>query len=742
MPRAAKKRTPPRRAPTGRARKTADRRRCDAKVTNPLSPAELRRLTRSSGVAARTHAVYSRDCRGFGMAKVAGMRQVSRSTSLCAALLFCASLAAPAHAQIVEQDLGVLAAVESGVSVAVEPALRTRIVGVEIDGVDMSGVAQISDTGLVVTPATPLAPGAHRMVLFGSEGDAIEPIAVFVFTTEGGAARADAGEDAGGDAGEDAGEDAADDAPSRFGAELIGTAQANRRIDQDGSGQQDASYTGDLTATFEEDRLAANVKWLATARKQDRLDPDNPATISEYQIASRESLGRATIASVLGDQTLTYDQALLSSVNRRGFSIDLSEQSGRIGVGAFALRTAESIGADNPSGLDERDDRLFGGQVRVAPLAGVDLSFTVSGYGGRGAIDPSPASTVGLGSGLSLGGNGSFFGGKTTVEATFAGTLWDEDARGGTFKREDATGVAAGVTQRLWSGAEGQTLSAGARYERVEQPFETLGATTFNPGIETFAGTLDYTGTSFSLGLKADRQKTNIGSSIELETDQIWTAGASVTWSPFQNEDRAAWLRGTSFDVSYQFTDTDRLTTPSEAVDPADATTHGLGAGVSIFAGGVSLSQRVDALWSDSDFEGGVDATAVTLSTSLSGWTPVEWMEFGVTTSVTYNENDEEAVFFDGDVKTTLKLRLRPDLTLSLDGGYQTAGAAFGEDGRVATAALEWRAFDFAALTLSGGYADGVLAESGQDDGEADLEPDRESYFVGFTLRVDTNLPQ
>ena len=533
-----------------------------------------------------------------------------------------------------------------------------------------------------------------------------------------------------------------------------GVAEANRRNVREDWGQSAASHAGDIVATFEEDRLQANVRWLATALKEQRIDPDSAADISEYQVASRETVGAFVVRSVLGDQTIDYDLGLVSGMTRRGLSIDAASEEYGVGLSLFGTRSQTSIGSDNVIGVEEESDRMYGARLAWRPFRDADFSLSATGYFGNGSkgleLTPPPgaattadaASSGGLGAsegrGASIGAEGSLFDYATRYRFLAAATEWDEDGDRRAFESEHATAFFGELEQTLWQGEE-SFVTALAGYERTEEPFETLGASGLLPGFETFRGQLDYNGGAVSLRLSGDRQLSNIGGPADVEQDEFINAAVDLGLTPYQSPEDPAWLNGVTFDFGYGFAAVERWRNGSAATPApgADSTTHTLFGGFSVYDEGLSWSARLDAALIDDEAQVGEDSSVVTLNLGLNGFRPVRWAEFAVTASSSYTDSDLDAIHFDGDVIVNSRFILEPGLfALTLDGQYRTAGApGSGPDGHRIASGLSWTPFDGRfELAIEGGYAaDSLAVESDPISNEDD------EWFGGATLRADTS---
>lgn len=693
----------------------------------------------------------------------------------CAAIALCLAATEPAFAQsVVERDLGEIAP-GAPIELTLEAPAAAGTLAAEIDGVDVTDLLRVAGRSLSVAAAAPLSAGPHLLTLYREADGAFETIGTYAFSIggpdasgaaeeelftpeEGGpieegflddgeaaqeAEQAEAGfveeegalaqgHDAGVDEDESEGADGAEDgAPWRLSH--TGMGEVNRRSINDHLGEMNAQHGGELTLTFEEDRLTAEVDWLATTDKISRNDPDSAVDIGAYKLASRERVGAFDVLTRLGDQGVAYDGAVLSSMTRRGFSVEAESLDYGVGLAAFALRGSSSLGSDNFTGLDQGDDQIYGGKLSWSPFLDETMTFTLAGYTGRGG----EFDLVSEGHGFSAGVGGFLFEGATEYNAQLGFTDLDPDANDDAVQGDAALGARFTLNQRLWEGEDGEEWTATGGYERTETAFETLGASELTPGQEIYSLSTDFSLPRWRLGGSASRAESNIGGPSDLETDRTFTLGGSLGFTPYAEGYRNwAWAEGLTLSADYTFTTVDRLESPI-GLEDADSTTHNarLALGSTLTPFGWSLGYAYDA-YNDEGIDD-LDVNTHTLDASVT-YTPHDRLSLTLGPFLAnYYDRTNLPSNYDFSAGMSASAVLWPDLlSASLSGNYQTNDdktAVGPRDGRSVTGGLALTPFEGRPIGfhLDGGYSDGALAQ--------DLEETDDEWFASFTIRADTD---
>jgi hypothetical protein len=265
-------------------------------------------------------------------------------------------------------------------------------VWIEIDTVDVTEFAAVSDGRLVLDPPLAFDGTEHEIVVYLWAGGAHTVLARYTFSTPAGGAAWTTSVNALHEAG-------------------------HRRLNGDGTSY--AVSSGELGLESADGTVAAGVSYLATSRGPEQID-GNALDIGEYFVRLQRPGSAIDLAARIGTQTLSHDRALISDVTRRGLSIGLARPDQRLAFGAFALRSEDRPGIDNPFGVDDARDRFHGGHVALRPLAGSDLRLSVQAYEGRAT--PYGGLVTGAGDGVSVALDGTARDGRLRYDLAFGRT--------------------------------------------------------------------------------------------------------------------------------------------------------------------------------------------------------------------------------------------------------------------------------------------------------------------------------
>ena len=466
--------------------------------------------------------------------------------------------------------------------------------------------------------------------------------------------------------------------------------------------------------------MRAGADYLATTVVEDQLT-DREVDIGEYYIEVHRPGDLFDITGRIGHQSLDYDDVTVSDISRRGIGVEVATPGDRFTFGMFASQTAETLGIDNITGLEEEDDRMFGATAAIRPFAGNDLRVSLTGAEARGAADG--ALTVGEGSSAALGIDGTF--NESRGRFTFgAGTAtWDEDAEAGLFTEGDGTALLASLDYDILDGAEGSSLTFGMSYSRVEQDFFTLTNPSLPSGQEDVILTADYAGEALQLTSSLEQQTTNVGGPDTAETDRYTTLDIAGSYGTGD-------IGSTDWTFGMIAIAKDRVETPLFAPAPEDfdsfETFIGFDRAGERFSWGATYAYLdVDDL---SVFD--EDVTSHTLEGRIGfigdNGGSLDLVLVATKSETTFGDFlDKEAILgFTAPLGDS-------NWTLIGEAALQDFGDPAVEDGALFAADLEWAFRPAADLVFSAGYSTDALAVETADD---------EEWYVGVMLRAQTDV--
>lgn len=576
----------------------------------------------------------------------------------------------------------------------------TGDLAVEVDGIDMTGFAELADGGILVVPAIPLDPGTYQIVVYLWTGDNYEVLAVQEISIEGSANNG---------------------VQASVSAVNEGGTQYYNGDDTD----EFARSNGQIEVTAVGGKLKAGAAWVATTEPEEEI-AGRPVDLGEYYLEYSQTGANLDMTARLGHQTLSFERSLVADLTRRGASAYFTTPDQRLEFGFFAVQTADAIGVDNVFGLADDQDAMFGATVAIVPSASQDFRFGVSGYSGRGV--PYDDILVGEGSGASVFANGSFGDQRFRYQFDLGYTEFDEDADLAAFSPETGTALLASLEYDTWQNEAGGDLTLGLAYERVEADYFSLANQNISPGREDIRLTFDYFGESTSLTGMLEHKITNIAGPPDVETDRIVTAQIDGTHVPYFNGQTPDWMGDPLLEFGALVTIQDRIETPLLAQPQLDFVDIQAYAGLAVQHENWGWSTTYTFGKYDDESAANADETSNELYGTLD-WSDNDRWVFSSNASLLWIE-DFSGNYLDSELGFTVSYDIVPgewDASASLS--YFDYGAPGFDDGASLGADLTWSFAPATELVFSGGIAKGGLATESPEDPE---------WFVGLMLRHNT----
>jgi len=594
------------------------------------------------------------------------------------------------------QDLGVLPA-NGSLTLPLDISTLSGDIAIEIDNVDVTEFASIVDGQIVLMPGSGFEGGGHVITVYLSEGAGYNVVASYSFTAEGGA--------------------------PVLSVSVQATHEAGARS-VNGTDETYANSSGSVEVSSQDGALNGQVSYLATSRAADQIN-GNTADIATYALEYTRTGGALDFTGRLGHQALSYDRALIADISRRGVGMEFRRPDDRLSFGLFAARAIDALGAENFTGLEDADDRIFGAQLAFRPFATSDLRVSVQAYQGDGV--PEGGLVAGRGDGISVGLEGTAQNGRLRYGLSAARAQWDEDAGGGLFAENSADALLSYLDYDVL-GADGgpRSLTVGLAYERVEQDFFSLANPGLAVGAETYRVTADYAAGRFGLYTYAETQLNNVGGQPDWPTDRLnlvsfdgrYALEGSGIW------ENASLRFGAS--VNWQR----REKTPALAPPQENFASTTVYVGLDSFTdtGSWSLDYTYidDNDQSAFNFDGQSHGLAATFDWQLS-----DRVSLNGSGSATHVENPLDQ-FWRNEISVGVQYDISPGVwSLAMNGGFTDTGELGALSGGFVSGELAWSFNPAADLVLSAAYRDGPYAsESGESN----------DTVVGVFLRAQTSI--
>jgi hypothetical protein len=456
----------------------------------------------------------------------------------------------PEHASLAPTD-ALTVALPSDLSAAQIAGL-----GVEVDHIDVTALAQIGGGKIAYRPPQPLDVGAHelRVVEYGGDGRLI-PRGQWTFTV------------------------AANDTTERKRGwsvkGSVGATLSERVAESDLSEPAPSRFTAN--GTFDVKAVRTLAEWSAEATFNGLYGTENGTSAiggqavqpGQMQLALRHQKDNL----ILGDQTLPFDNLAISGLARRGVSGHLAALPFDSEATGFSVRDSSLEGFYGGLGVGDSSDNVSGVMFQSHPIRGAAQALTVqAGFvtgnspgglslaapypGGNGSFPPNAGSVVqvqsGSGDAWVLGLSSAVPGTALKLNAQFASSSFDfPGIMGQPNSRADDNAYSwnLGYIQPLggrW------TLSANAAYQNIGTYFVSLANPTLSPDRRTanLTGTLSGHGLNVTAG--GGFTQDNTDDSAAIATVRTLPRNANVSYSPALPASVTSWLGAPGLNLAWQ----------------------------------------------------------------------------------------------------------------------------------------------------------------------------------------------
>ena len=243
------------------------------------------------------------------------------------------------------------------IRVAGIPADTPQRLAVELDEIDVTPLAALDGTDIVVTPAQPLAFGPHqlRLVEYLQDGGIAER-GQWSFEIRKSAAFREAAAQANVTLN-------ATDRVAEYNIDgTVNRAQGNGTAQLQGAAANEA-WKANASAS-----VVANSQSSQMPRQQGHID------IGQYLVAAQDG----AVAGRIGDHAVGPDSLVMQGFARRGVSADLSA-SGIGRVTGFSMHTTPLSGSQDMTGVRDSQNRVDGAVATLDPFSGQPNTVVVSG---------------------------------------------------------------------------------------------------------------------------------------------------------------------------------------------------------------------------------------------------------------------------------------------------------------------------------------------------------------------------
>jgi hypothetical protein len=448
-------------------------------------------------------------------------------------------------------------------------AAQLASLAIEIDQIDVTAIARIGSGSIVYAPPQPLTPGSHALRVVEYTGGRVIPRGEWRFTVSTGAK-----------------------GPAR-GWSVKGSVDvlASERVAESNlTPPTPPAFTAN--GTFDVKALRTMSEWTAQASIEGLYGSNNGTSAVSGQglqpAQIQGSLERNKDGIVVGDQTLPFDNLVISGLSRRGVSGHLVNMPGDTDLTGFSVRDSTLAGFYGGLGVGNSDDLVSGVVVQTHPLDGAPKALTLQAAlvggstpgglstvvpypGGNGTFPPNtPLGSVtsvqpGSGSAWVVGAASEIPGTTLHLNGQFARSSFDfEGGSGQSAAHANDSAYLFGASYGLPLPAQ-WNLATNASYQDVGTYFTSLANQTLPPDRRAATASATLSGHGVALSGSGGYTEDNTDDNVSLPTVRSLPRTANLSYSPPLPASVTAWLGTPSANLSWQDARTHNTTLPAGA---------------------------------------------------------------------------------------------------------------------------------------------------------------------------------
>lgn len=558
----------------------------------------------------------------------------------------------------------------------------------ELDAIDVTALAHLSDQGISYTPLQALEPGKHQvhLVTYDDKGNVLEHGAwTFMVGAEAAPAAVTNGTAAG---------EAAPATPSttRLHADLS-LGGSGRIADHNLAAPQPARFSSEGSASL---GMTTQGKRWSTATQVDLTEavPEvtantvNPGTtgggqagvqLAQFSVSAQSE----TTHLMAGDQSLPYNGLAVSQLNRRGVSGTTQIKPLRADVGVFSMRSDVISGLGYGLGVNDPGHRVSGIVFGLHPLAHADaLNLILAYVSGSGAPDGTatynvPQQVPPVGRAWGVDADSQLLGRRLHMHAAVARSDYDFGAPNLPSRSDTARNFLVSYQPGAGTNSMPRKVSSltTLSYQSTGNYFRSLANNAISPGLREWQLTQNLGGSIWSLQGTYALDSDNVDQDPLLATIYTRRQQLAAALFPSSNPEPgsfAAWLGTPNYSVSYDASRSRNGTLPDPKYPHADIDINNFNASAQFshprwnWNLGLMLGSTTDHTGQQPDTRvfGPTFGANVTLGDSGSAGFAVQYSDTYDRTARSHSRDTSYNIFASGDVvKSVLTGQLNFSIT-------------------------------------------------------------------------------
>jgi len=445
-------------------------------------------------------------------------------------------------------------------------------IGVEVDNIDVTALITIQDGKLVYRPAQAFEPGRHelRVIEYETDGQLL-PRGSWTFTIK-----------------------SPSRAISKPSVEGSVTATVSDRL-ADSNLTPPVPKPLAVSGTFNFKAVKTVAEWTTEGNMTGLYGSNDGTAITGQGVQPAQmslNLKRGKYNLVLGDQTLPYNNLLISGLSRRGISANAGDMPLGVDAEAFSMRASSVAGFYGGLGVTDGGDNVSGMIVQSHPLNSPQALALTAAYvtgtvpsglsivtpypGGNSTFPPStPLGTVvpvqsGSGSGWVVSADSQIPNSALHLNGQYSSSVFDFSGIPGqpsTNESDSASSLGMNYSHllpRQWM------LGATVNYQNVGTFFRSLANQSLPPDqrMTTASGTLS--GHGLQLAASAGSNEDNTADNPVIATVRTLPRSLTASYGPILPASITSWLGTPSLNLGWQTARTNTVSQPA-GTQPTDS---------------------------------------------------------------------------------------------------------------------------------------------------------------------------
>ena len=433
----------------------------------------------------------------------------------------------------------------------------------ELDGIDVTDLADIQNSTASITPAEILNIGKHQVIVYQLNGDELETLATLSYQVETGTSSTTATTDesteqtATTDVASSTSDYATPSETKNSNINIHGSFEVSHTIAQ--SSNRSSSNNWQINGNAQIQGEWGRDDWSIEANTNVVLEPksitDSTASSSDqYKMNIGDflvKLRKGNLSSQIGNHQLQSSNLLLYNFYRRGISFNWKQPKKNIDVTGFSYNAQTLSGFAGGLGISDSNNRVSGGILRFTPfknaakateiiltwLTGRQQNINTTNNAGANSQDQTIA-----GNGWDIAVNSKLLNNKLNIKTELAQSTYDDDGiNTGEAAKDDRAYTLDATYQILtpdYQNKKENTLEVGIEKKHIGTYFKSLANSSLTTDLDSTRLHSLFNNGQLTLQGGIEYQKNNVNDIENIATLGTTLADININYSPIFEGDK------------------------------------------------------------------------------------------------------------------------------------------------------------------------------------------------------------